>query len=476
MNTPGSNWLTWGAVLALGFPLAVILLGMVVNGLQRRGSVFAVVTRQALNLLLPLLAVYLFLRHVVGSDFEQVGPRVVMSLVLICVVWLALSFTNAVVFGAAPADSARARTPRLLRDLIQVMLVIVGIAVVLATVWQQDVAALFTAMGVGSIVIGLALQNTLGNVMSGIALLLERPFSEGDWVEIAGVEGQVSEINWRAVRIETRTGDLVVVPHSAVAGGNIVNNSQPDPHDRVVVELGFDYRHPPNQVKAMLLDVMKRTEGVLAEPEPAAGTVAYGDSSINYRIGFSVESPAIRGIVRESVMTQIWYASQREKINIPFPIRTVYTFDGDTEDRSTPDAMRQAGNTALLRGAFDGDQLDALGQGASLKHFGRGETALAQGGYGERLFLVVAGSALLVNRGPDARTRELFSLQRGDFFGEISLLSGGASPYGVVAEHDLQVLSFTRDIVDRLIDGKPSLAVEIGKVMDLRRKAIDGAR
>jgi small-conductance mechanosensitive channel len=108
------------------------------------------------------------------------------------------------------------RFPKLLLDILRLILVLIGACFVVSGVWNQDLSGLLTALGVSSIVLGLALQNTLDNVMVGIAVLFERPFEVGDWITVGAITGEVMEMNWRSVRVRTRDRDLVVVPNSVI--------------------------------------------------------------------------------------------------------------------------------------------------------------------------------------------------------------------------------------------------------------------
>ena len=99
-------------------------------------------------------------------------------------------------------------------------------------------------MGVSLIVIGLALQDTLGSVMSGIALLLERPFRVGDWLRIGDIEGQVIDINWRSVRLLTLERQVIIVPHQFIGKKIIRNYSQPERIYNQRINIGFSYDTP----------------------------------------------------------------------------------------------------------------------------------------------------------------------------------------------------------------------------------------
>ena len=179
-------------------------------------------------------------------------------------------------------------------------------------------------MGVGSIVIGLALQDTLGNLFSGIALLFERPFTEGDWIEVDSVKGKVIEINWRSVHILTRELEMLVIPNAVLAGATIRNYRRPQRLHVEVVEVGFSYNDPPNKVKQVMKEIALSTKGVLERPEPVVQTISYDDSSIGYKVRLFLSDYDRVPQIRDEFVTRVWYAAERYNLNIPFPIRTLY--------------------------------------------------------------------------------------------------------------------------------------------------------
>lgn len=463
------NWFIWSLVLAFGFPLVTILLGVLGSSLETKHPALARVVHQTRNLFVPLLVAFLFIAYGLGTDVDHVASRVSLTAVLICGIAVMLSFVGLVIFGAASPDSWRYKTPKLFRDLVRFVLIAVGIAIVLANVWGQDVAALFTALGVGSIVLGLALQETLGNVMSGIALLIERPFLEGDWISIGDVEGSVKEINWRAIRVINRNGDTVIVPHTGVAKDTITNNSVTNNTVIERVILGFDYDHPPNQVKQMLMDVVASVDSILEDPAPSVHTWEYGDSSISYRTSFFIPHSKLAPEIRDEFLTRVWYASQRNNINIPFPTRTIHHID-ETLKGETPLPVMQSGDSSfVLEEVLNSDAFTAAS--SKLQHFGDKEVVLQQGDQGHEFFIVLSGKAQIV-LSQGSYEESLYDLERGDFFGEMSVFSQAAHPYTIIAKGDLEVIALEAGFMQDLIDRRPKLAVDIGQIMDVRRRAI----
>ena len=113
-----------------------------------------------------------------------------------------------------------------------------------------DVAALVATSAALSIVLGLALQETLANLFAGLALMLERPFEPGDWIQMGDLIGQVQQVSWRAVRLKLiRQEDYLVVPNSVVAKSEIVNMSQPRPVHGHAIEISAPYAEPPDRVR-----------------------------------------------------------------------------------------------------------------------------------------------------------------------------------------------------------------------------------
>ena len=462
-------WLVWSLVVALGVPALAVVLGEVIARLERRGRALALPLRAVRSVLLPLVALQILLDRAAGLPSDGVAVRLVTTAVLVVGIWVALAILSAVVFGEAPAGSWRARVPRLLRDLVMVGFVLMGAAIVLSAVWGVELAGLATALGLGSIVIGLALQDTLGSIMSGIALLSERPFSEGDWIGVDGVEGHVVEMNWRAVRIVTREGNLIAVPHLVVAQQTVHNFSRPTESEMEKIPIGFAYDHPPNHVKAVISAAARETPGVLADPAPQVWVTGYGDSSIDYEVRFWTGSVEASVPVREQVLTRIWYAAQRAGLEIPFPIRTLI----QSEDEA-PDELGDRLATVPILAQTLGD--GGPPTGASLEHFGAGERIVTEGDLARRLLLVLAGSAEVTCLGPDGVPRAVETLNRGALVGIATLYSGRPSPCTVTARTDVEAVVLDTGGFIAALESRPALAREISAMAENRREAIEEAR
>lgn len=466
--------LLWAIALMVGFPLSVIVLGELIHRLQRSKNPLAFTLQTLRNLVLPILVFLLFARYIIKLSSENQLFKSVETLFWIGIIHAALSLLNAVLFEQAQADSWRAKLPKLLIDLLRLLLVLLGTAIVLATVWGADLAGLAAALGVSSIVIGLALQDTLGSIMSGIALLFERPFSVGDWLRVGDLVGQVIDINWRAVRLQTLEREMVVIPHQLIGGEIIRNFSQPQRLHAERVQIGFSYKDPPNLAKQVLFDTALETQGILTHPEPQVFTLAYADFAINYEVKFFIEDYGSVEEIRDRFMTRVWYAAQRNNLNIPFPIRTLYHFHGPTS--TTKDTSKKFVESLQSIPAFvplDRSQNQSNHSSEiNLQHFGAGEKIIRQGYENNFLFIIIAGKAVITVMDRAEQEQEVLFLEAGEFFGEMTLFSGEPSLISVKAVEDLEVMAIADEIVNQMIERQPSFAREISQILESRRKAI----
>ena len=181
---------------------------------------------------------------------------------------LLLSGLNATLFQGAPEGTWRKRIPSIFLDVARFVLIAIGLAMIFSFIWGANVGGLFTALGITSIVLGLALQNSVGQIISGLLLLFEQPFQIGDWVDTPSARGRVVEVNWRATHIDTGSG-LQIIPNSVLAGASFTNLSRPPGEHSISVITEFAANDPPDDVCALLV----RVAGTLPQLPPRCAAV-----------------------------------------------------------------------------------------------------------------------------------------------------------------------------------------------------------
>ena len=462
----------WPAVLlALGFPLVELALTEATAACERRGVRFARTLRNLRDLVVPSLAVLLLVSFVLGLPADGGVVRVAETVFWIAALYAVVGAFNDAFFGRAAADSWQDRVPTLLRDLIRIALVALGGVVIYSKVWGQEVGGALTALGVGSVVIGLALQEPLGNLVSGLMLLFERPLKDGDWVRTGDVTGRVIEINWRSVHIETATRELHIVPNVSLYKSEFSNLSRPTLVRTEVVEIGFGYDDPPNRVKEVLQEMLESTPGVLATPAPVVRAIGYGDYSVTYRLIFSVATQEELWAIRDGIVCRVWYVARREGLTIPYPIQMEYG-PGESPGRPEPSPAEALKPHARFVPAL----AHPSGRRPAVRDYARGETIHTTKGRFQGFALILSGKATLQTTGDHDRPVTIGSIGPGECFGDQLTAGGGLDDVGIVAAEDLRILVFDPVAIGDLLDHSPSLAAEIGDALESRRRAAQAAR
>ena len=464
----------WLLVILLGFPVAVLALSEWLARARRGGAPYAGAVALLRNVALPLLALYILATQLADVESGSTELKLLVSLTAVIALIAVLGIINGLFF--AGGTTAVANVPKLFLDLARVILVAIGIAIVLSEVWEANLGELVTALGVSSIVIGLALQDTLGNLFSGITLLYEKPFSEGDYIVVGEVAGRVVEVNWRAVRLETREHDLIVLPHFMVAQSAIVNRSRPVKPWAQKLIIGFSYDDAPNRVKDVLFEVLAETPGVLLHPEPEVKTDNYNDSSIDYEVEYFIESYRVHEEVKDAFMTRVWYAAERNGLTIPFPIRTLINREPRSQESREASVRGRLADAARMLSPRAEPPLELPASATRYAHFGVGEQVIPYGKRASGLYLVLAGEADLTTVDADGDRVAVVRLARGDFFTEIVSPGTRHGLIEVTATTDLELLHIAERHLRVLANRDAALAARLDEVSAARRQQVEGLR
>ena len=359
------------------------------------------------------------------------------------------------------------RFPAIVQDVT-----LIGLFTVVATVLMKE--QLLTTSAVGAVVVGFALQDTLGNLFSGLAIQIEKPFRVGQWIAIGDREGQVQEITWRATKLRTKAGQFLVVPNGIISKEPILNYSEPTIPTRVEVEVGASYSTPPNEVKAALEEALANSPLALTAPPPNVLLREFAGSSMNYVVQFWIGDYAVDQEARDQVRTNIWYTFRRRNIEIPFPIQVEYSRE-ELPLRSEGDVI----SAATKLGAIDlfstlpQESRIALSR-TGLEHiFAAGEPVVRQDAPGHSMYVLLSGRVRVVL---EPSGREVAIIEAGGFFGEMSLLTGEPRTATVRAIEDVRVLEITAERFREVALERPGLIEHISTVVATRRAELDEAR
>lgn len=463
-----TDWFVWGVGLILVFQLLVILLGEAIYRADRRTLPIGGIFRALRNIVLPLAVLFVFLTRLLELERESVVVRLVETALWVSVVYAVLLVFNVLVFENAAKESWRSRAPKLFQDLIRLLLVVIGAAIVLSVVWRQDLGGLIAALGVGSIVLGLALQETLGNLMSGIALFFERPFSVGDWISVGGKSGQVVQITWRSVHLRTAERNLLVLPNSALGRETITNYSQPTDQQMLRLSFSFGLDAPPNRVKQVLLSVAHEIAFISKDPEPRAVACEVLEDRIRYEARVSIEHGRYMPEVTDRFTSAVWYAARRAGLPLPLP----HAVEMQVRDVAQDPLHEQQRMESLLRKAeglrvLPDEAIQRLASDAHLVLFGAGEHLIVAGEVPRNVYVITSGEALGTYPNKSA---EAGSIRYGanEVLGVTSLARAQVSDTQVVAVTDVEAVVIAGDVVARALQEHPALNNQVARIWQAR--------
>lgn len=312
-----------GVSILFAFILLFTLVGFVIK--KRKALNKPIVEPRIMRyLVLPTLFIYTFCVFVFNISYNAISVKITETILIIFGIAFLLQLMSHMLLSENNILSGKETIPKLDGDLIQFILILVSSTFVLSSVWGFDLGHLLTALGVGSFVIGLALQEPLGNLFNGIALLIAKPFENEDWVEVGGITGKVVEINWRSVKIINRFSELIVIPNNLLGKERIKNLSRPSKVHAELVEIGFSYGDDPIKVKEVLKNVAESSINVLNSPAPASVILSYEDFYINYGLKFYITDFEDQVLLKDEIMTNIYKASKDNKLTILFPIKEIH--------------------------------------------------------------------------------------------------------------------------------------------------------
>lgn len=364
-------------------------------------------------------------------------------------------------------DRPSERFPAIVQDVL-----VIAIFMVVATLLLRE--QLLTTSAVGAVVVGFALQDTLGNLFAGLAIQIEKPFRVGHWIQVSGREGQVQEITWRATKLRTKDGEFLIVPNSVVSKDPVLNYSEPTVANSVSVEVGVSYLTPPNEAKAAILQAVVNAPLALAAPPPNVLVRGFGSSSVDYVAYFWVDDYGLEREARDQVRSNIWYEFRRRNIEIPYPIQVEHSRE-ELPVRSEQDVQRAAERLASVElfATLPPESRHALSTAAGHRLFAAGEAIVRQGADGDSMFVVLTGRVRVVL---EPSGQELAVIAAGGFFGEMSMLTGEPRTATVRAVEDALVLEITAAHFRELAAGNPALLDHISTVVSSRRTGLDDAK
>ncbi len=434
---------------------------------SRRGYIVWIILEPCAALLLGFLITFLILSIDDTIRHETMGPIYSVSLILV----LAHLFNRAMrlfVWQGILAHKSRV-VPRIIWNVLDILIYVVAVYAILSFVFDQPMTGLLVSSGVVVGILGLSLQPILGDVIAGIGLTIEQPFSAGDWIELEGGEmGEVVNTDWRATEIRTWHNTIHVVPNSKLAGASIHN------YDRHEGKYGFWFyvtvsrSVSPELVRRLILEASLKSSLILDEPSPAIKVWDTEEHPIKYMVFVHCENYRNYYSAKDEILRHSWSLFTKAGFNFAASPQDLEVRRGEPHEASEIEAAVLLREIPLLQ-PLDDLERSRLARDGIIHSWNPGDEIIAENSIGDSMYIVLTGMVQVQRTMEDGKTMDLARLGTYDYFGEMSLLTGEKRSASVIAHTECQVIEIAKSSFEPLMATRPELVEEIAGLMAERK-------
>jgi len=270
---------------------------------------------------------YLELRENIQTVFESVINTLLILAVSLLLLKIIGNFAQQWMkeWKFRTKTTADERLIPLFQKILKAIVIILAVIFVF-NAWKINISPLLTTVGIAGLAIGLAVKDTLSNILGGLQLVLDKTFKVGDKVQLeSGEMGTILDIGLRSTKLKTYDNEMIYIPNGYLANAKIKNFTHPDVSIRVNVNFGVVYGSDTEKVQKVVLEAVKKIENVIEQPEPVVQFLKMSDSSLDFVARAWVKSYKEAYSTQLKMTDEIYNALNKANIGIPFPTRTVYT-------------------------------------------------------------------------------------------------------------------------------------------------------
>ena len=375
--------------------------------------------------------------------------------------------------------------PRIIEDLA-IIIVYVVYGLTQLRVLGVDLTGILATSAIITAVLAFAMQDTLGNVLGGLALQLDHSVRVGDWIQLDNLTGRVTDIRWRSTLVETRTWETVVIPNSALMKGRfvILGRREGAPLQwRRALDFMVDPAVPPARVINLVEEEMREIliANVARAPAPTCVLLRFEHGNLAYRLRYFLTDLQEDEPTDSSVRVHLFASLQRAGLRIAEEQRTVHAI---AKDEAHAETVRQRELSRRLLMLKQIDLLSPLSEeersfiASRLQYapFARGDIITKQGSVAHWLYIIAFGEAEVRYEQAGRAPRVIGTVRAGQFFGEMGLLAGESRNATVVARTDVECYRLDRASFQGLLLARPEIADEVSRVIATRKPDLDSAR
>ena len=371
--------------------------------------------------------------------------------------------------------------PRILKDLALLAAAFVVVAAELNSQGVLTTVGSAAVLGGVAFIVGPGSATQIGNISSALAVQVERQFSVGDWVEIAGELGRVENISWNSTYLYDDVDDrYIVIPNSLIDHSKTINYSRPSALDyRLDLQVGLPLEMPPGLAMKTLLEVLNSHQSIADPARSRVVLKSIDQDSINYVLKFFVGDFRIRNKIRTEIFSSIWYALERIGYSLPYSVVDLRTVQSRRQLQEQRRQREQEGSFMSLRSidlfsSLSDDEIREIVCNDRLLGFGPGEIVVEIGAVGGSMYVVMEGSCSVLIPDPSGGEGmvEVAQLPSGTIFGEISALTNAPRTASIKAASHLVLQEISQQQIEAIFLSNQEAMAEFAKVMAGREASL----
>jgi len=365
----------------------------------------------------------------------------------------------------------RPREGKLLQDLLAGLIYLVAVFAIIAYVFDLPIQGLLATSGAVAIILGLALQSTLGDVFSGVVLSFSRPYRPGDWINIeGGTDGRVIEMNWRATHVLTGRRDLAIVPNSTIAKSKIVNVSSPSGIHGVTITVQLDAKTPPATGTEILDHAILNCRLIVPTPAPSVTIKSINATFTEFEITFFVEELALSTRAQNQLFDLIFRHLAVAGIDLATAQNQPERASGDGVSPKLTKGPERLLELVAIFASLATEERNMIAAKLKPKSYDKGEIVVEPGTILHSLFIVGTG-VLSFTREESEGEIELLRIGPGDHFGEIGMLTGAPASAKITALIPATVYELAKDDLSPIVEAQPEVSQGLCRALAQRQAA-----
>jgi small-conductance mechanosensitive channel len=403
--------------------------------------------------------------------------RILKIILWMAVVIAIVRFLAFFILKTAYRTSKQPEVSSLLRTVSTIIVYIVAFFIIFQTQYPDvPLTPLFTGSTILGIVVGLALQETLGNLFAGVAMQAEQSFQVGDVIAIGGKggvgTGVVESISWRGVKVRTFQNKLLIISNAVLAKEAIEVAPKHNLNARLVF-FSTVYSESPANTAQLIRDAVRQNENVSMKIRPIVRIRDLGADGIDWEVKYWLDDYSKYNDTDALVRQRIWYALQRGDIAFASPTMTI---SREAKPHAVPheDAVNtkvEHLNRVSIFAPLSDDETEQLANASRSRVYAPGEAIVRMGKEGNSMFIVLSGSVKVqIPEGSYQKT--INRLTKNEFFGEMSLLTGEPRTASVIAEEETEVLQIRKEALKPIFENNPDLVKTICELIEERRELL----